>query len=334
MKTWLKLGVAGLFSILSACSSTDEDIEPSAPAVSVSEAIVHGALDNGRHPGVVALLATEGATQHLCTAIVIAKDVLLTARHCVAELRTTNIECPARSSQVGRPLAAASLAVHVGDDARSNPPVAYGRSIHAPYTDLLCDADVALVTLDRPLHVKPLVVARASRPRVGQSIVSVGFGRIGKKGREGIRRFRAAVPILAVTPTELTVGESTCSGDSGGPAIDETTGEVMGVLSRGSFDCASPTTRNVYVQTAAYLDLIDRIVGPPPITPPPPPLSAPSDLGEPCYEGESCASGLCTEPGPAGYCSRPCGPEVGRCPNGFRCARRSGASSGVCARRT
>jgi hypothetical protein len=334
MKLWLKLGVAGLVAVIPACSASHEDVEPSAPAVSVSEAIVHGALDKGRHPAVVALIAKDGATTHLCTAIVIAPDVLLTARHCVADLRTTKIECPARTSQVGRPLAAADLSVIIADDARGSAPVAYGRSIHTPYTDLLCDADIALVTLDRPLHIKPLVVARASRPLVGQSIVSVGYGRIGAKGYEGIRRFRASVPILSATATELVVGESTCSGDSGGPAIDETSGEVVGVLSRGSFDCTTPTSRNVYTQTAAYLDLIDRIAGPPPITPPSPAVSAPSDMGEPCYEGESCASGLCTEPGTDGYCSRPCGPDVGRCPTGYRCARRSGASSGVCARRT
>lgn len=334
MKVWLKLGVAGVVSLFCACSSTDEQIDPSAPAVAVDQAIVHGSLDRGRHPAVVALRAREGTHGWMCTAFVIAPDVLLTARHCVALLSTEKIECPARVPQVARPLAAMSLTVHLGDDSRGSAPAAYGRSIHTPYTDALCDADIAVITVDRPLNVRPLRVARASFPRAGNTIVSVGYGRIGPPGREGVRRFRAGIPILSTTPTELVVGETTCSGDSGGPAIDEMTGEVIGVLSRGTYDCVSPSSRNVYTQTAAYLDLIDRILGPVALDPAPPPVSPPTDVGEPCTDGTSCASGLCVAPGPAGYCSRPCGPDVGRCPNGFRCAQRSTASSGVCARRT
>jgi MYXO-CTERM domain-containing protein len=36
---------------------------------------------------------------------------------------------------------------------------------------------------------------------------------------------------------EFELGESTCGGDSGGPAIDETTGAVVGIMSRGYSDC-------------------------------------------------------------------------------------------------
>lgn len=335
MQTWLKLGI-GIFSCLPACSGIvrDDRIVPdeSVPAVSVDQAIVHGALDRGRHPAVVALFADEGTTHHVCTAFVIAPDVLLTARHCVAEMRTSTLECPARVPQVGRPLAAASLSVHISDDVRSDAAVAHGRSIHTPYTDVLCDADIAVVTIDRPLRIRPLAIARSSRARAGDTIVSVGYGRIGPSGHEGLRRFRAGIPVIDASPTELTVGESTCSGDSGSPAIDEATGEVVGVLSRGSIDCTRSSARNVYIQTLPHLELIDRILG---YSAPsaPAPADTATDVGESCVTGASCASGLCAEAGADGYCSRRCGPELRRCPAGYRCARQTTATTGVCARR-
>jgi len=334
MNTYLKLGVAGVFAALSSCAAVSDEAlttDDSEPAVQTSQAIVHGALDRGRHPSVVALVAREGAIEHLCTASVIAPDVLLTARHCVADVRVDRIECPPRVSQVGRSLAAASLQVFLGDDVRTSLPAAYGRSIHVPYTDALCDADIAVVTLDRKLSVAPMPLARATRPVEQRSIVAVGYGKTSNRSRVGVRRFRSEVPIVTVSPTELEVGESTCSGDSGGPAIDPGTGEILGVLSRGSVDCAGDRTRNVYVRVSAFLDLIDRIAGPPaPVDASP--YTPPADLGEPCTDGESCATGLCVLTG--GYCSRACGPEVGRCPAGFRCARRTTATEGVCARRT
>src|SRR5688500_18811004 len=114
MNTFLKLGVAGLFATLSCCARYDDGgpVDESAePAVPTSQAIVHGALDRGRHPSVVAIVANEGATTHICTATVIAPNVLLTARHCVADVRVERIECPPRVSQVGRALEAASIQV-------------------------------------------------------------------------------------------------------------------------------------------------------------------------------------------------------------------------------
>jgi hypothetical protein len=336
MQTWVKLGVAGIAWVLSACSGIVKDDPPIEPddSVAIDQAIVHGALDRGRHPSVVALFADEGDLHFMCSAFVIAPDVLLTARHCVARLQAETISCPPRTPQVGSPLAAASLSVHLGDDVRSSEPVAFGRSIHAPYTDALCDADIAVVTIDRPLRVRPLPLRRSSRARVGGTITAVGYGRIGASGQQGLRRFRAHVPIVEASPTELVVGESTCSGDSGGPAIDEASGEVVGVLSRGSRECARDTSRNVYTQVLPYLDLIDRILGYSGGAPATQPIAEPpTDVGESCVSGETCASGICAEPGPAGYCSRPCGPDLARCPNGYRCARKTSESAGVCARR-
>lgn len=331
MLTRTKLGVAGAALLLLACSAERPFEDDPHASVTVDQSIVHGARDGTRHRSVVALIARDGAVGHLCTAAVVAPDVVLTARHCVAELLSSGIACPAREPQVGASLRPGALAVHPAADARTGAPAAFGRAIHTPSTDALCDADLALVTLDRPLTLPPMRVARGKRPRVGDRIVAVGYGQIGDRGGQGLRRFRSDVPILSVSPAEMVVDESTCSGDSGGPAIDEGTGEILGVLSRGSSSCVGVGARNVYTRITPFLELIDRAVGPGSAAPPAPPPPA-TDVGEPCSDGGSCAAGLCIA-APSGYCTRPCGGTAKRCPNGYRCTRSAGSLTGVCAAR-
>jgi len=328
----LRLGFAAVAISFMACSAAHpaEELDPGAP-VTADHAITHGAPDLGRHPSVVALLAQDAGGGHLCTAAVIAPDVVLTARHCVAELRGEGIACPTRLAQVGKTVPPESLFVHLGDDVRRGPAAARGRSIVVPSGNVLCEADLALVTLDRPLALQPLVLARRRAPRVGGRIVAVGFGQIGRSGGQGLRRFRTDVPILSVSPKEFVVDESTCPGDSGGPALDPDTGEILGVISRGSVVCDGGGARNIYTRVSAFLELIDRTIGARPDGPGAEPAG---DLGDACAAGSTCASGVCAG-APYGYCSRRCGPSAGpRCPNGYRCARQSGASEGVCAKRT
>lgn len=303
--------------------------EPGEP-VAVDQAITHGALDRGRHPSVVALYIHDERGGHLCTGAVVAPAVVLTARHCVAELRTEGISCPSRRAQLGQTVAPEAVFVHLGDDVHKGPFAARGRAIAVPPGDVLCDSDLALVTLDRPLALRPLGLARGVQPKVGDRIVAVGYGRTGAGGGEGLRRFRAEVPVLRVSPNELVVDESTCPGDSGGPALDPDTGTILGVVSRGSVVCDGAGARNVYTRVSAFLELIDRVTGAGSEPSPAPPAG---DLGDPCEAGATCASGVCAA-APAGYCSKRCGPEIGRCPNGYRCARRTGESEGFCARRT
>ncbi len=338
MSTLMKLGVAGVralaFSTLvclavAGCSA-ERPIEPDpdGPAVTTSEAIVRGALDRGRHPAVVAVMVDDGPSRALCTGVVVARDAVLTARHCLAESIVDTIRCPAREPQLGRHAAASAIAIHAADDVREAPPVAWGRSVRVPPGDALCDADLALVTLDRPLEgVTPLQLSRLA-PRVSDRIVAVGYGQVGDRGRSGVRRFRTDVVVTRTTAFELTVSESTCSGDSGGPAIDAESGEVVGILSRGSERCRGGGAWNVYVQTAPHLAWIERALGHASAGAP---ATKASDVGEPCVDGASCAAGYCVTSSPTSYCSRPCGPDIGRCPNGFRCARSTGASAGVCA---
>ena len=57
---------------------------------------------------------------------------------------------------------------------------------------------------------------------------------------------------LDTSAREFLVGEATCQGDSGGPALDEASGEIVGVVSRGGPACDAANAHNIYTRTDAF----------------------------------------------------------------------------------
>lgn len=335
----LKLGIGAallvpcLTTLALGCAARRADTpddEPAEEPVAVDAPIVHGAADKGRHPAVVALVSLDGG---LCTGTLVGPNLVLTAHHCVAELPSPYLECPASGPQVGRLRPATSFFVYTGDEAARGPAAAQGARLHVPPGDVLCGADVALLELDRPLTgIAPVRLASASSVT---RITAVGFGQIGDRGRAGLRRYRAHVPVVSMTNHELVVGESTCSGDSGGPALDEASGGLVGVLSRGGPTCDGTGNRNVYTRLDPWIDwLASRGVLRPlePVTGEGS-AAAGSDVGEPCTDGASCSGGVCVSAATSGYCSRRCGGGGPRCPKGYRCRPIAGGEGSACSKK-
>jgi secreted trypsin-like serine protease len=353
MLALLKLGVAGALALSTACgasgatSSADpaSDEPTNGPDVSIDQAVVHGAADRGRHPAVLALLAEDPSGTALCTGALVAPDLVLTARHCVSYLRSEAVQCPTKSKQITGDRSPSSITVLRGDDVRTAQPIARGAEILAPKTDVLCANDIALLRLDRPIHdLAPMRVARGA-PIAGHTITAVGYGLTSSGGTAGAKRFRSGISILRVGAAEFIVGEATCSGDSGGPAIDEHTGEILGVVSRGPQPCEGAGAGNVYTRADRVAGAIGEHVTPSAPDEPtpdagstvePPADDRGGDQGDACTEGASCATGLCVRTASGGYCSRKCGGDAGRCPAGYHCTK-TGADAGeggVCAKVT
>jgi hypothetical protein len=332
---------------LLACSS---GFDPSKAAASAPDAssglevdtteIVSGVADRGRDPAVVAIdIGGEG----LCSGTLVAPRVVVTARHCVS-VTSESVACPPYGKQIESNRSPKSLAILVGDDAQGAELVARGRAVVVPKSDYLCDHDIAAIVLDRDVTGIPFVKVGKKAPVKGHFVRAVGFGRTSDYGPAGVKLLREHVKIQAVSAAELQVGEATCNGDSGGPALDESSGELVGVVSRGGPACEGANVHNIYTRADVFADLLasakakadegdaDADAG---IYTPPQKVDAGataskpgSDMGSPCSKGADCATGVCVKNGPDTYCSRTCG-GGDRCPNGYHCTAVNGGKK-VC----
>jgi trypsin len=225
--------------------------------------------------GVVAVAATlDDDPSHvtLCSGALVAPNLVLTARHCVSRAITATPACDARGeSHNGLHLAEdadpSTIAIYVGARVHvdRDPIRAHAvRTLH-PTGRVLCDADVAFLVLDRPLpDVTVLAIRLHGSVESGDRVLPVGFGG-GIENIIGNRVARVGSVVLAVGPAansdtgavlgprEFEVDEATCRGDSGGPAIDARTGEIVGVVSRGA--SCSASGNHVYTRVDAYAQL-------------------------------------------------------------------------------
>ncbi len=229
--------------------------------------------------GVVAI-----ATRHpddgsftLCSGALVAPNLLLTARHCVSKSITATPSCDTRGAShngdhIGADEDPSSIAVYIGThvDVTVDTPRAYASKTIHPRTRVLCDSDVAFLVLDRPLEGVQQLAMRLDAPvREGDFVVPVGFGG-GFVGDIGTRVPREATEVLSVGPRhnmttgavigprEFEVDEATCRGDSGGPALDARSGEIVGIVSRGR-SCFSEGN-HVYTRIDAYASLARQAI--------------------------------------------------------------------------
>jgi hypothetical protein len=222
--------------------------------------------------GVVAIATTMADNPShitLCSGALVAPNLVLTARHCVSRAVTATPSCDARGrSHNGDHLAEdvdpSSIAIYTGAHVRPDVDVPVARAVRTlhPTGQVLCDADVAFLVLDRPVQGAAVLSMRLHGPvEAGDMIMPVGFGG-GPQNVVGLKVARAQSTVLTTGPSanaatgavlgprEFEVDRATCRGDSGGPAIDVMTGEIVGIVSRGG--SCSATGNHVYTRVDAY----------------------------------------------------------------------------------
>jgi hypothetical protein len=162
----------------------------------------------------------------LCTGTALARDLVLTAAHCVNGGRSYSV----KTFQGGSSVAIQGIAIHP----RFNP---------ASYAAARATADVALVKLAAPLTelVMPARLAPARQVAVGEMLTIAGFGTTADQSARGLGVPRMAKLSVTGKPGALQIrlfdlatrdqrtGLGACTGDSGAPVFAGVS--VIGVVS-------------------------------------------------------------------------------------------------------
>lgn len=230
------------------------------PLGSASRTIAGGQADVAHH-NVFLLVAAHEETSSLCTATLLAPNLLITARHCVSPSSQDDVLCG--DAVLGEPYPASSLFTTNDPRPRETSPVFRAREVRVPArgTDT-CGYDIALVLLTRNV---PESTAVPAVPRIdrevepGEAYVAVGYGVDERGDATGHRMVLRDLNVACrpgtcgsgVESTEFRGEGGICSGDSGGPAFDAD-GKVVGVVSRGGPNCSTP----IYGTVTAWRDFI------------------------------------------------------------------------------
>ncbi len=257
-----------------AVSCTQDDSLPD-QVIASEEPIIHGKASTSAQNDVV-MLSIAG--QAVCTGSLVAPNLVLTARHCVSKTDET-LDCAPNGhaiagGRITQDYDAQDIIVYTGTSQSKLQARARGAQLVHDSSRNLCNHDIAFIVLDRDVRGVPIAPLRLTEStRVGELITSVGWGLTEKGVLPKARMQRQKVAILDVGPSsqtepnDLVVGESICSGDSGGPALSAR-GAVVGIVSRGGngrFDpshpasgCIGAGTSNVYTRLAPFKKLTQQ----------------------------------------------------------------------------
>jgi MYXO-CTERM domain-containing protein len=286
-----------------------------------------------------------------CTGTLLAPNLVLTARHCVAdtdEYAACDADgTPLAGGEVRSTRKASSLWIFTGPNRPEYRPGLKPDGVGAKIIDdggkNLCNHDIALIVLEDPIENAQIAPIRLeSDIEKSDVLTAVGWGVTDKQSMPDVRQQRSGIKVDAIGPdedanppvasNEFQVGESICSGDSGGPALAQT-GAIVGVVSRGGNGSGGSQSdpsagcigaENLYTKVAPFKDLIlqayDEAGAEPWLEGEPDPRLAKAD--EECSDDSECRSNLCltdeAAEGSPTTCAAECADDS-ECPDGQEC---------------
>lgn len=280
------LRAAPALFVLVACASEDALTIPDGPITFDStQQAIQGGQTTSDYPFVLGMIAAVSGAYGVCTATLIAPNLALTARHCVSDVSSENIDC--RRTRFTKDSPAGNLAVTAKSQLSQNERDYYGvRKVILPSDKDMCGHDIALMILDENI---PSSIATPIEPAIHESIeigdrgvtaiTAIGYGTTDGRNNSGVRRIRENIPLLCayghptgrldcdkvpqdlstlMTDSDFIVDQGVCQGDSGSSAFEQSAFDdgvyrSIGVLSRGP---GGGCEMGVYTRLDAQKDLI------------------------------------------------------------------------------
>jgi MYXO-CTERM domain-containing protein len=283
---------AGVFAPALVCCAVSCGGAPPGEDVGTTSSAIQGGSVDGTHQFAVGIVQLADEAQNMiaiCSGVLLAPNLVATARHCVAALDSTTIDCA--SSTFG-PLFPATE-VFVTDQTtltmQGLVPVSNVIVPTASNEDAVCGNDIALLILGRnislPEYVEPVISPPMTNPIYDTVVTAIGYGidtPTDMNGTSaGTRRIKENVQIACIpgdttiadcfsdptasqvlTSGEFVSGDSTCEGDSGSGAFEQSAfnqGQwvAFGVLSRGGVSTDGQTCEQpIYTRFDAWGPLI------------------------------------------------------------------------------
>jgi len=289
MKRWTSPALV-ILSFSSACAASGPVVDPTASA-SLS---IQGGIVDTTHTfavGIVQLSQLQNNEVAFCSGVLVAENLVATARHCVAQLASPQIDCA--TSTFGGLVPVSEVLVTADTDVTPQSAFTGVSDIIVPDgegDDKVCGNDIALLILSKSISLPQYAVPAISPPITDHAAYStnvtvIGYG-IDTPADEagtsaGVRRIKENVALVcipgdtaidcsqdpstmgALTQSEfLSSNGSTCEGDSGSGAFDQSDFDrgqwvALGVLSRGGVSSDNTTcTQPIYERFDAWGPLL------------------------------------------------------------------------------
>ncbi len=260
MNTKVRAGIIAVLVVsLAACSSSDsDDDEGGQLSGDCALKIINGeACPEGEGP--IAMLLSEngkGEPSSLCSGAFIARNKILTAAHCGQLFLSPTVKVLTGSKSVR----ATGIVTHPS---------------YNPISQYAFKYDVGIITLAEEVDITPLPLLLSRQMSAGDSIYVYGFG-LDEDGKTAVDKDRGnSAERTRMVVSGITQGgivaeydathSGACEGDSGGPAIGESSSGkwgIAGVVSGGTTTTCKDGTIEVFVELdrQVIIDFISKEV--------------------------------------------------------------------------